>query len=128
MNDKSQAIFLHDDEHNISHKRNTNELEHWVSHLIFIQKEINYLHKLCKAYKGKEYYFLTIELDRKKIQNKQLILTLNKYSKSRDLLNECDDMECDRLFIHHHEIYRSKYFRFISEYREVKEKLFHLIT
>ncbi|MDR6302264.1 hypothetical protein [Mesonia maritima] len=128
MNDKSQAIFLHEDEHSISHKRNTKELEHWISHLIFIAKEIDYLHKLCKADKRKECYFLEIELDRKKNRNKQLLSTLVKYSKSRDLLNECDDMQCDRLFIHHHEIYRSKYFRFISEYRAVKEKLFNLIT
>ncbi len=128
MNDKSQAIFLHDDEHNISHKRNTKELEHWIGHLIFIMKEIDYLHKLCKVNKGKESYLLKIELDRRKRQNKQLISTLEKYSKSRDLLHECDDMECDRLFIHHHEIYRSKYYQFIAEYREVKQKLFNLIT
>ncbi|MDR6300979.1 hypothetical protein [Mesonia maritima] len=128
MNNKSQAIFFHDDEHNISHKRNTYELEHWISHLIFIAKEIDYLHKMCKTDKGKECYFLKIELDRNKNKNKQLISRLEKYGKSRDILNECEDMECDRLFIHHHEIYRSKYYRFIAEYRAIKEKLFNLIT
>ncbi|MBW2963013.1 hypothetical protein [Mesonia aestuariivivens] len=129
MHKEFNPIFSHDDEHVISHKKNSNELDHWMAHLLFIVKEMNYLKKLSeKELTGKEYYFLKLELERKKIENNKLITTLEKYIKSRSILNECDDMECDRLFIYEHEIYRKKYDRFISTYRTTKEMLFNLLT
>jgi hypothetical protein len=129
MNSESKSIFLHDDEHLVSHKRNNKELENWITHLLFIEKEIRYLKKLCKKnHIEKDYYSLKLELERKELENNKLVSTLKKYNNNLSMWNECDDIACDRLFILEHELYRAKYDRFTATYRNKKELLFNLIT
>ncbi|MEO2060505.1 MAG: hypothetical protein ABGW76_10545 [Mesonia sp.] len=129
MNGKLKSILLHDNEHLVSHKRNNKELENWITHLLFIEKEIRYLKKLCKKnHIEKDYYSFKLELERKELENNKLVSTLKKYNNNLSMWNECEDIACDRLFILEHELYRAKYDRFTATYRNKKELLFNLIT
>lgn len=129
MNTSKQSIFIHDDEQSISHKSNAHELANWITHLQFIHHEIEVLKKLCKKNEiAKEYYSLKLELNKKIAENQQLYKSLAQYRKGRQLINECEDIHCDWLFIQDHEAYRNHYNLFIIAYRNVKNKIFNLIT
>lgn len=129
MKTNSTPIFFHDEEHYIAHKGNAKELEIWFEHLLYIHKEIKFLEELCQRFISLAHAnSLKIELNRRLVENEKILRKLEKYNQSRSKIKECEDMECDRLFIYEHENCRISYQRYVRLYRKVKEGIFNLIA
>jgi len=128
MKNNTETIFLHDEEHIISYKRNAKELNIWIEHLDYIDNEIDYLQKLSEQKNpNPEKAYLINKLEKKRAENESILKEIIKYSENHYLINECDDIECDYLFIHKHESYRERYDHFVKSYRTIKNEVFHLM-
>jgi hypothetical protein len=121
-------IYDHDSDVDIMHKINTTELNHWISHIKYIEKELESLSAIYKAISPNiEVDTVLYKLLQKQSENETLLNALNKYVLVRSNLIECDDMQCDMVYITEHESYRRTYLYHIDKYRRLKTEFFGVV-
>ncbi|XMO86796.1 hypothetical protein AAFN75_00530 [Algibacter sp. AS12] len=121
-----EKIFKDDSDVDIAHKINTMELDNWINHLTYIEKELTnligiYGIRLNEKLDGDR---ILNRLVKKQEENKTLLNALNGYAMKRTKIIECDDMQCDMVYITEHESYRRSYLYHLDKYRRVKDEFF----
>ncbi|TYB80379.1 hypothetical protein ES677_12675 [Bizionia gelidisalsuginis] len=126
MDTNNTEIYNHDDDLEVTHKINTIELENWITHITYIEKELNNLIGLCKQQvnEAEDKESILERFLEKKAKNEVLKMALEKYSLSRANLKECEDMACDMVYISEHESYRLRYLVHLDSYRTIKDDFF----
>lgn len=119
-------IFDHDTSIDVTHKINTMELDNWINHLKYIKKELINLISICnKDLKDNLGEHDIIErFEKKKSENNTLLNALLKYANSRTDIAECEDTQCDMIYITEHESYRRSYLYHLDKYRRLKDAFF----
>jgi hypothetical protein len=122
-------IYSHDADVDVTHKTNTTELLNWISHLKYIHKELHNLINLCGEDLINELKKENIlsEFDEKDNENETLLSTLTNYLSVRENIAECEDTQCDMVFITEHETYRKTYLNHLNEYRNIKDKFYVIL-
>lgn len=119
-------IYNHDTDVAVTHKINTIELDNWINHLKYIKKELTNLIGLCGVdlnSKLKDDSILR-KFQKKEAETELLLKTLLKYLNSRRDIVECEDTQCDLIFITEHETYRRSYLYHLDKYRRLKDDFF----
>lgn len=98
------------------------ELHTWISHLDAITHDGDRLSKIVFS-----------KLRDKELRDEILdnindnINLLNEFYTYRNVLNnvrECDELECDQIYVHHHDQVFEKYVEAVTQYRDIKDKVF----
>lgn len=129
MEARNIEIFDHDTDVDVTHKINTIELDNWINHLKYITKELVNLVNLCTeglSVKLEDGSVLA-RLQKKKEENETLLNALQKYSVSRLDIIECEDTQCDMVYISEHESYRRSYLYHLDKYRRLKDEFFNKV-
>ena len=129
MKTENIQIFDHDTNVDVTHKINTMELDNWINHLKYIKKELSNLINICKnELKDKlDDKSVVDRFEKKEIENETLLNALNTYSKSRLNIIECEDTQCDMIYITEHESYRRSYLYHLDKYRRLKDEFFNKV-
>ena len=129
MKTENIQIFDHDTNVDVTHKINTMELDNWINHLKYIKKELTNLINICKnELKDKlDDKSVANKFEKKEIENETLLNALNTYSKSRLNIIECEDTQCDMIYITEHESYRRSYLYHLDKYRRLKDEFFNKV-
>ncbi|MEL0645225.1 hypothetical protein V6251_12595 [Olleya sp. Ti.3.14] len=129
MKTENIEIFDHDTNVDVTHKINTMELDNWINHLKYIKKELSNLINICKnELKDKlDDKSVANKFEKKEIENETLLNALNTYSKSRLNIIECEDTQCDMIYITEHESYRRSYLYHLDKYRRLKDEFFNKV-
>lgn len=119
-------IYDHDNDLDVTHKINTIELDNWINHLKYIRKELVNLINLCSDDLNKKLDndSVFVRFQKKKIENENLFNALTKYAASRSNISECEDTQCDMVYITEHESYRRSYLYHLDKYRRLKDEFF----
>lgn len=123
-------IFDHDAPETITFKNNSIELENWISHLSYIEKEIENLLNLSKIELSNTLMHTPVltKLAIKKEENGINLRAFKKYKDSIGKATECEDAQCDMYYVNEHEKYRKIYMCHLQKYRKVKEEYFNVLT
>lgn len=128
---QSQNIQIFNDglDLDVTHKINTIELDKWINHLEYIKKEIVNLINLCNTEwsKKQENDSVLLHLQKKEVENETLLNALRKYVISRTHLVECEDTQCDMVYIKEHESYRRSYLYHLDKYRKLRNEFFNKV-
>jgi len=126
METLKSEIYSHDNDVDVTHKINTIELKNWINHLKYIKKELTNLIGLCgkDLNKKMEDKSTISKFHKKDEENETLLLALQKYMDSRKDIVECEDTQCDMVFITEHESYRRSYLYHLDKYRRLKDEFF----
>ncbi|APX99957.1 hypothetical protein CLV86_2236 [Lacinutrix venerupis] len=129
MKTKNIEIFDHDTNVDVTHKINTMELDNWLNHLEYIKKELINLINICKNELNEKFDDDSVveRFEKKEIENETLYNALKKYSNSRSNIVECEDTECDMVYITEHESYRRSYLYHLDKYRRLKDEFFNKV-
>ncbi|WP_431134617.1 hypothetical protein [Psychroserpens mesophilus] len=127
MTTLNTEIFSHDTEVDVTHKINTMELDNWINHLKYIKKELTNLIGICN--KNLNYKLdddsVSDRFKKKEIENDTLLNALHNYANSRTHIVECEDTQCDMVYINEHESYRRSYLYHLDKYRRLKDEFFN---
>ncbi|HAI19755.1 hypothetical protein [Aequorivita vladivostokensis] len=123
-------IYNHDTPEAIAFKNNSIELDNWIEHLNYIEKEIiNLLNlgntELSKVFESKN---VIEKLAREKETNTAAIDAFLKYKEGLPKAAECEDVDCDMFYVTEHEKFRKTYLAHLKRYREVKEEYFSMLS
>ena len=123
-------IYDHDAPETITFKNNYVELENWISHLSYINKEIENLLNLSKIELSNvlEHQPVLTKLSIKREENKINLRAFRKYKESIAKAAECEDVYCDMYYVNEHEKCRKVYMYHLEKYRRVKEEYFNILT
>ncbi len=123
-------IYDHDTPETITFKNNWIELDNWIGHLEYIEKEIVNLLNLSNGelFNILEEQPVLMRLSIKKEENRINLNAFRKYKNSLPLATECEDVDCDMFYISEHERYRKVYLYHLEKYRRVKEEYFNIIN
>ncbi|QXP59349.1 hypothetical protein [Olleya sp. HaHaR_3_96] len=129
MKNQNIQIFDHDTNLDVTHKINTMELDNWINHLKYIKKELSNLINICKNELSDKLDDDSVsdKFEKKAIENETLLNALNGYSKSRLNIIECEDTQCDMIYITEHESYRRSYLYHLDKYRRLKDEFFNKV-
>ncbi|AXP79355.1 hypothetical protein CJ739_255 [Mariniflexile rhizosphaerae] len=108
------------------HKYNFIELKSWVNQLQYIDSEVD---KLLNLYEQSIYIDeipkRTLMLfSKRKATNKQLLDTVLTYSTTYKKVLECDDLQCDMVFLDEYERLRKSYQYHLGKYQKLKDSLY----
>lgn len=122
-------IHDHDSDLDITHKINTMELDNWINHLKYILKELNNLIGICNQELNQKLDDNSVveRFEKKKKENDTLLSALLKYRISRSNIIECEDTQCDMVYITEHESYRRSYLYHLDKYRRLKDEFFNKV-
>lgn len=123
-------IYDHDTPEEITYKNSSIELDNWLAHLYYIEKEIANLFKLGNVEQSKiiESEPIHHKLLTKKEDNSNTITAFLKYKDTLPKAAECEDVDCDMFYITEHEKFRKTYLSHLNKYREVKEEYFKALS
>lgn len=123
-------IYNHDTPEAIAFKNNSKELDNWIEHLSYIEKEIVNLLNLGNSELAKVFESKTVieNLTREKEKNAAAIDAFLKYKEGLPKAAECEDVDCDMFYITEHEKFRKTYLAHLKSYREVKEEYFGMLS
>ncbi|MCF1192268.1 hypothetical protein LRR18_11790 [Mangrovimonas sp. AS39] len=126
---KNMEIFNHDSYIDVTHKVNSIELDNWINHLKYVEGELINLVNLCKEGLSINLGNETIlERFQKKMEENEILMNaLQKYSISRLNIIECEDTQCDMVYITEHETYRRSYVYHLDKYGRLKDEFFDKI-
>ncbi len=129
METENIQIFNHDTNIDVTHKINTMELDNWINHLKYIKKELSNLINMCKNDLNDKFEDKSVveRFEKKEIENETFLNALNAYSKSRQNIIECEDTQCDMVYITEHESYRRSYLYHLDKYRRLKDEFFNKV-
>lgn len=127
---QKMQIYDHDSPEAITFKNSSIELESWIEHLSYIEKEISHLLALGKneRLKAIEIGSILLSLENKKEENASTIEELNKYRNNLPKAAECEDVSCDMFYVNEHKRYRKSYRDYLETYREIKEEYFKILS
>jgi hypothetical protein len=130
MKNQITDIYAHDNELDVAHKINNIELDNWISHLNYVKSELNNLLVFYNSHEtehteSKESLVERFEIRR--VDNNVLLKSFSNYKNKREQLAECENIECDMIFIKEHESYRRMYLFHIDKYRKLKDRFFNEI-
>ena len=119
-------IYHHDTDVDVTHKINAIELDNWINHLKYIKKELNNLIGLyAEDLRTKmDDQSVLQKFQKKDVENDNLLNAFHKYKNSRKNIVECEDTQCDMVFITEHESYRRSYLYHLDKYRRLKDEFF----
>lgn len=119
-------IHEHDSDIDIIHKYNSFELKSWINQLAYIETEIDNLLKLCN--KATSNHILINELSplfsKLKSQNNNLYNLIFSYSKAYINVAECNDIQCDMVYLNEYERFRKNYQSHLNSYQKLKDDLY----
>ncbi len=123
-------IYNHDTPEAIAFKNNCIELDNWIDHLNYIEKEIvNLLNlgasELAKVFESKD---ILERLHREKEANAAAIDAFLKYKEGLPKAAECEDVACDMFYVNEHERFRKNYQTHLKRYRGLKEEYFAILN
>lgn len=123
-------IYDHDRPETITFKNNCIELDNWIGHMEYIEKEIANLLNLSKGelLNVLEQQPVLMRLSIKKEENQINLNAFRKYKNSLPLATECEDVDCDMFYISEHERYRKVYLYHLEKYRRIKEEYFNILN
>ncbi len=123
-------IYDHDSPEAITFKNSSIELENWIEHLNYIDKEISNLLNLGKPKfsENPDYQTAILKLQKEKENNAEAIDTFLKYKETLPKAAECEDVDCDMFYVSEHEKFRKSYVEYLKKYREVKEEYFSILS
>ena len=129
MNSIEDKIYNHDTDLDITHKINSMELNNWINHLQYIKKELSNFISICsKELNSKLESSVVIQrFEKKQKENDTLLNALLQYNGARAKIIECEDTECDMVYISEHESYRRSYIYHLDKYRRLKDEFFNSI-
>ena len=129
MTTLNTEIFTHDSDLDVTHKINTMELDNWMNHLKYIKKELINLISICNENLNNKIGDDSVveRFKKKEVENETLLNALRKYANSRSNIVECEDTECDMVFITEHESYRRSYLYHLDKYRRLKDEFFNKV-
>ncbi|MBP8791884.1 MAG: hypothetical protein KBH29_01750 [Lutibacter sp.] len=115
-------MYHHDTDVDETLKMNTIKLVNWIDHLKYIKKELNNLISIYREDLSYKLYDENVlqKLQKKEIENNNLLNALRKYMSLREVIAECEDIQCDMIFIKEQEIYRRCYLYHLDKYRRLK--------
>ena len=91
-----------------------------VSHYFYLDKSDSLKLNFIKTFKFKKYD----KFKKKETENDHLLDAFSNYMLSREKITECEDTECDMIFITEHESYRRSYLYYLDKYRRLKNEFF----
>ena len=123
-------IYDHDSPEAITFKSNSIELDNWISHLEYIEKEINNLlnvgnGELSTVLEQKQ---VLVKLSIKREENRVNLNVLKKHKNNLPQAIECEDVDCDMFYVTEHERIRKIYLYHLEKYRGVKEEYFNILN
>lgn len=123
-------IYDHDSPEAITYKNNSIELENWLEHLAYIDKEITSLLNIGKTDRANSDDFEPIlsDLESKKKENSIAIDKFNEYRNNLPKAAECEDVSCDMFYVNEHDKYRKSYRAHLESYRKTKEEYFDILS
>lgn len=123
-------IYDHDSLESITYKNNSIELENWLAHFSYIDQEICSLLKMGKKNQKEATDFNAVlsSLESKREENLLTIDEFNKYKNALPKAAECEDVSCDMFYVNEHDRFRKAYRSHLEGYRNIKEKLFKLLS
>lgn len=127
MKNQISDIYTHDNELDVAHKINNIELENWINHLNYIKSELNNLLVFYNSQENEQAASkesLVQRFEIRRVDNEVLLRSFNSYKNKREQLAECEDIECDMVFIKEHESYRRMYLFHVDKYRKLKDLFF----
>lgn len=130
METLNTKIYNHDTDVDLTHKINTMELDNWINHLKYIKKELVNLIGVCNKDLNEklEDNNSVIEcFQKKEKENETLLSALLRYANSRSDIAECEDTQCDMIYITEHESYRRSYLYHLDKYRRLKDEFFNKV-
>jgi hypothetical protein len=130
MKSQISDIFAHDSELDVAHKINNIELDNWISHLNYVKSELNNLLVFYNSHETEQVdskESLEQRFEIRRADNNVLLKSFMNYKNKREQLAECEDIECDMVFIKEHESYRRMYLFHIDKYRKLKDQFFNEI-
>ncbi|SRX52446.1 hypothetical protein [Aequorivita sp. CIP111184] len=123
-------IYDHDTPETITFKNNCIELDNWINHFGYIEKEIDNLLNLSKGDLSNTLQNEDV-LNKLSIKKEENIINLNAFRKYKDSLPqaaECEDVDCDMFYVNEHEKYRKAYMFHLEKYRNIKEEYFNILS
>jgi hypothetical protein len=123
-------IYNHDSPETITFKNNSIELDNWINHLEYIEKEISNLLNLSKAelLNAMDQKPVLMRLSIKKEENRNNLNAFRRYKDGLPQAAECEDVDCDMFYVTEHERYRKVYMYHLEKYRRVKEEYFSILS
>ncbi len=123
-------IYDHDSPEAITYKNNSIELENWLEHLTYIDKEITSLLNIAitDRVNTDDLTPLLSELENQKKENSITIDKFNEYRNSLPKAAECEDVSCDMFYVNEHDKYRKSYRAHLENYRKIKEAYFDILS
>ncbi|OAD90421.1 hypothetical protein A7A78_05750 [Aequorivita soesokkakensis] len=123
-------IYDHDSPETITFKNNSIELDNWINHLEYIEKEISNLLNLSKAelLNAMDQKPVLMRLSIKKEENRNNLNAFRRYKDGLPQAAECEDVDCDMFYVTEHERYRKVYMYHLEKYRRVKEEYFSILS
>ena len=123
-------IYDHDSPEAINFKNSSIELEDWLEHLNYIEKEISSLLNLVKLDSGDnpDLVIRIKNLEQKRETNIDNLRKLMKYRNTLPKAAECEDVDCDMFYVNEHMKFRKIYRDHIENYRRVKEEFYAILT
>ncbi len=123
-------IYDHDSPEAITYKNSAIELDNWIEHLNYIEKEIDNLLNLGKKELSQtfESHNVLNKLILEKKNNMAAIDSFFKYKETLPKAAECEDTDCDMFYVTEHERYRNNYLAHLKKYRAIKEEYFDFLS
>lgn len=123
-------IYDHDSPEAITFKNNSIELENWLEHFSYIDKEISSLLDIGKTerFDAIEVRSILLSLQNKREENTSTIDDFNNYRNNLPKAAECEDVSCDMFYVNEHERYRKSYRAHLESYRKIKEEYFKILS
>ena len=117
--------YAHETDEQVLHKKRTQEINLWISHLNYITNECDWLAKIASnIIKDRDLRDLLLE---KSEINSSLLNELYSYRNTLDSFHECNDLDCDLYYIDLHDTICKKYIKHLENYRSVKDQVFFKI-
>lgn len=123
-------IYDHDSPESINYKNSSIELEDWIEHINYIEKEISSLLKLIKTdhLQSEDFQTKLTSLELNRESNINILDELMKYRNTLPNAAECEDVECDMFYVNEYMRYRKLYRDHLESYRRIKEEFFQLLS
>ena len=117
-------FYDHDSPEAITYKNNSRELENWLDHLTYIDKEISSLLKIAisDGVTLPKFQALHLSLETKREEIIVAIDEFKKYQNNLPKAAECEDVSCDMFYVNEHDRYRNSYRVHLENYRKIKEE------
>ena len=115
-----QPFYPHESDNGIMVKKDLAEVANWTDELEYIHEELEYFLDIEDSMlQNSDLYQQLLTIRR---ENTLRLARLHRYETTMAKAIECDTIECDAYYLHHHEKNRNAYIEHIKNYRNIKTK------